>query len=108
MADEDGFLRSIALHPEDDTHRLVFADWLEERGDWRAGFLRLACALRGMTGDKPYYSAVETYWRAVQKALDRTWGARALSPPDGPEAARGPEEYTGPVRPDTVANWAGL
>jgi uncharacterized protein (TIGR02996 family) len=108
MTEEDGFLRSIAQRPEDDTNRLVFADWLEERGDWRAGFLRLACALRGVAGEKEHYSAIETCWRELQQALDHTWGASVMSPPDGPEAAQGGQEYSGPVRPDAIMNWAGL
>lgn len=38
--DEDGLLRAIAAAPDDDTPRLVFADWLTERGDPRGDFLR--------------------------------------------------------------------
>src|SRR5262245_38486286 len=41
MNQEEGFLRAIAAEPGDDTVRLVYADWLEERGDPRAEFLRL-------------------------------------------------------------------
>jgi uncharacterized protein (TIGR02996 family) len=37
----DAFLRSIHDAPDDDAPRLVFADWLEERGDPRGEFLRL-------------------------------------------------------------------
>jgi len=29
----DGFLRAIREPPDDDTHRLVYADWLDEHGD---------------------------------------------------------------------------
>lgn len=35
-----GFLNTIREAPEDDTHALIFADWLEERGDLRAPFIR--------------------------------------------------------------------
>jgi len=39
---EEGFLRAIAEAPEDDTPRLVYADWLEEHGEGeRAEFIRL-------------------------------------------------------------------
>src|SRR5438552_3203827 len=41
MGDSEGFLRAIAEDPEDDVPRLVFADWLEERGDSRGEFMRL-------------------------------------------------------------------
>jgi uncharacterized protein (TIGR02996 family) len=45
MATEQGFVQALADDPDDDTTRLVFADWLEERGDPRAAWLR-AAALR--------------------------------------------------------------
>jgi uncharacterized protein (TIGR02996 family) len=39
---EQAFLQAILAEPEDDTHRLVFADWLEENGRTeRAEFIRL-------------------------------------------------------------------
>jgi uncharacterized protein (TIGR02996 family) len=37
-----GFLEDIVAHPDDDTPRLIFADWLEEEGDGsRAEFIRV-------------------------------------------------------------------
>ena len=42
MPDHDAFLRMIADQPDDDGPRLVYADWLEERGDTaRAEFIRV-------------------------------------------------------------------
>ncbi|MEK6238729.1 MAG: SUMF1/EgtB/PvdO family nonheme iron enzyme [Planctomycetales bacterium] len=38
---EQAFLKEIAANPADDAPRLIFADWLEERGDLRAELLRL-------------------------------------------------------------------
>jgi len=41
MSDGDALLRTILEHPDDDTARLVYADWLEEHGQAeRAGFMR--------------------------------------------------------------------
>ena len=40
MSDEASFLAALEQNPEDETTRLVFADWLEERGDPRAEWLR--------------------------------------------------------------------
>jgi uncharacterized protein (TIGR02996 family) len=38
---EQGFLEAIIAEPDDDTHRLVYADWLEEHGHAdRARFIR--------------------------------------------------------------------
>jgi uncharacterized protein (TIGR02996 family) len=46
MSEQDAFLRAICASPEDDTVRLVYADWLEEHGDAvRAEFIRLQCRL---------------------------------------------------------------
>lgn len=52
MSDEDldnAFLAAIREHPEDDAPRLIFADWLEERGRSsdaaHAEFIRIQCAL---------------------------------------------------------------
>jgi uncharacterized protein (TIGR02996 family) len=39
-AEEEAFLAAILQRPGDDLPRLVYADWLEERGDPRADFLR--------------------------------------------------------------------
>lgn len=42
MTDSERFLAAIVANPDDDTLRLVYADWLEERGDAdRAEFIRL-------------------------------------------------------------------
>jgi uncharacterized protein (TIGR02996 family) len=44
-ADEDTFVQAILDEPESDSPRLVYADWLEERSDPRAEFIRVQCAL---------------------------------------------------------------
>ncbi|MEZ6139219.1 MAG: TIGR02996 domain-containing protein [Zavarzinella sp.] len=41
MSEEEALLKAIQLSPADTTVRLVYADWLEDRGDPRAEFLRL-------------------------------------------------------------------
>src|SRR5262249_8029086 len=46
-----GFLRAIIDDPASDMHRLVYADWLEERGDpERAEFIRVQCELAEWQG----------------------------------------------------------
>lgn len=57
-------LAGIAAHPDDDTPRLVFADWLDERGDQpddalRAEFIRVQCALDQLSGCNPVCSQEE-------------------------------------------------
>lgn len=41
MTDETPFLRSLIAHPGDAPTRLAYADWLDERQDPRAAYLRL-------------------------------------------------------------------
>jgi uncharacterized protein (TIGR02996 family) len=46
MGDEDTFRRAIRDNPGDDGPKLVYADWLEERGDaTHAELIRLTCEL---------------------------------------------------------------
>lgn len=46
MTEHDAFLRAIRDHPADDTARLVFADWLADRGDPdRGDFIRIEVEL---------------------------------------------------------------
>jgi uncharacterized protein (TIGR02996 family) len=49
MALDQAFLDDIIEHPDDDTPRLIYADWLEDRGDQasaaRAEFIRVQCRL---------------------------------------------------------------
>jgi uncharacterized protein (TIGR02996 family) len=45
MGAEQGFLDAIWENPDDDAPRLVYADWLEERGNPRGEFIRVQCAL---------------------------------------------------------------
>lgn len=45
-ADGPALLANVVAHPADDAPRLVYADWLEERGEGgRAAFIRFQCAL---------------------------------------------------------------
>ena len=39
------FLHEIAANPDDESARLIYADWLEDRGDARAEFVRVQCEL---------------------------------------------------------------
>jgi uncharacterized protein (TIGR02996 family) len=46
--DDRAFIRAILADPSDDAPRLVYADWLDERGDVRGRFLRLEVELAGL------------------------------------------------------------
>src|SRR5438132_8682054 len=54
MATREDFLKAIVEEPDDDTHRLVFADWLDENDEpERAELIRVQCELaRGVEGPR--------------------------------------------------------
>src|SRR5690242_10987573 len=45
MTDDRDFIEAIQQDPDDDGPRLIYADWLEERGDPKGEFIRVQCAL---------------------------------------------------------------
>src|SRR5271168_4564759 len=46
MNEDRAFVLAILEKPDDDARKLVYADWLEERGDPRAEYLRLMMKVR--------------------------------------------------------------
>jgi len=73
MNTEEAFERDILDHPFDDTRRLIYADWLEERGDERGDFLRLQHDLSRMAlGDARYLDACARE-KELLGELDRVW-----------------------------------
>jgi uncharacterized protein (TIGR02996 family) len=49
-----GFWQAMIAEPDDDTHRLILADWLDDHGDSaRAEFIRTQCALANLDPDDP-------------------------------------------------------
>jgi len=76
MTDEEAFLAALAERPGDDLTRLVFADWLDERGDGRAAYLRLVVEVaarikanrscrRLASQAGPLAEGIELSWREV-------------------------------------------
>jgi uncharacterized protein (TIGR02996 family) len=50
----EAFLHELRQSPDDDTTRLVYADWLEDHGEgWLADFIRLAIRLERLPADHP-------------------------------------------------------
>jgi uncharacterized protein (TIGR02996 family) len=91
MNDEAAFRAALALRPDDESVRQVFADWLEERGDPRAEFLRLQLRLDHLAETDSAWGALCARERALMAAhweqvrplvVDRcelvrsTWGYR--------------------------------
>ena len=75
MSMHDAFLADIVANPDDDTPRLVYADWLDDRDDPRGPYLR-AEREAAQTGDIP------RLWELARR-LDSVWVARVSRPPVG-------------------------
>lgn len=80
MTYDDAFLRAILKDPDDDTSRLIYADWLEEHGDPRGEFIRIQCALAAMSAEDTQRSLLEQYERELLARHQDTWlgGMRPL------------------------------
>jgi uncharacterized protein (TIGR02996 family) len=71
--DENAFLAAIKKAPGDGMLRLVYADWLEERGDARSGFLRLHHALRSLSPDHVWRFQAEQELSRLRQGLEHRW-----------------------------------
>jgi uncharacterized protein (TIGR02996 family) len=72
---EDAFIRAILASPQDDAPRLIYADWLEERGDPRGEYIRLLYALERLAGDDAEAVQVRERLRALEESIDLSWRA---------------------------------
>jgi uncharacterized protein (TIGR02996 family) len=77
MHDEAEFLQKIMESPADDTARLVYADWLDERGDdesaRKSRFLRLTVHLTGPIRRPGWRSPRESEIRRLAAELPTDW-----------------------------------
>ena len=103
MTDQDALLRAVRAHPDDDTPRLVYADWLDEHGDpRRAEFVRVQCRIARADDDRPDSGFPSDVFRQYElwRVNGRTWaaglpGGPGPAPPAAPARAPGPP----PTRP---------
>jgi uncharacterized protein (TIGR02996 family) len=77
MTHEDAFLQDILSHPDDDTTRLIYADWLEDHNDPRGRLLRLQVELARMAREDPRRPAADAEFQALVAGTDRDWLALA-------------------------------
>lgn len=73
MPREQELLSAFLSNPADHAVRNVYADWLEERGDERAEFLRAQEAVRAIEPDFPNRLKCEERLSRARKNLDREW-----------------------------------
>jgi uncharacterized protein (TIGR02996 family) len=73
MTQDDGFLQAVVEDPDDDAPRLVYADWLEERGEPRGEFIRTDCALARLPADDPRRPPLEERRRLLLAEHRDAW-----------------------------------
>jgi uncharacterized protein (TIGR02996 family) len=77
MTDEDAFLRAILSDPTHPAPRLVYADWLDERGDansvCRAEYLRVACQLDRLPSADLARHRLQARLRRLRKRVGAHW-----------------------------------
>ena len=77
MSDESAFLAQILSNPADDAPRLVYADWLEERGDpvslAKGRFLRLECEIARPGLKRGRRKALRKQLAELARPLDTAW-----------------------------------
>jgi uncharacterized protein (TIGR02996 family) len=78
MDHDEGLVQDIVAHPEDTSLRLIYADWLEERDDPRAEFLRLEVQLAELKGrqKREERDKVRRRLRQLRATISPDWLAR--------------------------------
>jgi uncharacterized protein (TIGR02996 family) len=81
MTEEDAFLQALLANPDDVNLRLVYADWLEERGDPRGELLRLDVKLVELPPKGVPARKLRRRLEELRQGIDPTWLARIDSTP---------------------------
>jgi uncharacterized protein (TIGR02996 family) len=71
MTRDAAFLEAIRAAPDDDAPRLIYADWLDERGDPRGEFIRVQCGRVRLPETDPRRAALAARAREL---LEANWG----------------------------------
>jgi uncharacterized protein (TIGR02996 family) len=80
MTERDLLLKAVCENSDDDTPRLVFADWLQEHGDEaRAEFIRLQIELARAEAFTPRVSALTTQHHKLRRLNEERWRAELPS-----------------------------
>jgi uncharacterized protein (TIGR02996 family) len=101
MNHEEAFLEAVRKAPNDDGPRLLYADWLDERGDPRGEFIRVQCARERLAPagiDAGRFAA--RAWRLLN-ANWRTW-TDPLHALVGPDPSRRGEGWLAARQPDAL------
>src|SRR4051794_40379569 len=69
----DAFLAAVLADPDDDLPRLIFADYLEERGDVRGEFIRTQIELARADVDDPRRDKLQAREAELQAEFEDAW-----------------------------------
>ena len=76
----EALLLDIIEHPDDDTPRLVYADWLDEHGDPnRAEFIRVQCRLAALPAGSSEATKLARREKTLLKEHGAPCGAKPIS-----------------------------
>ncbi len=123
MSNDEGFLQAIAADPTDNTTRLVYADWLDERDDPRGEYIGLQAEIGQVAPHTDRYAVLRTRVKALRERVDPAWTeAMGYRPRHRPLFATMPERrqdrwrlveeflevWHGPLRPEDGCSEAKL
>src|SRR5262245_17379608 len=72
------FVKAILANPDDEATRLVYADWLDDRGDLRGEYRRLDAGLMKLAPMTKEYRAQRDRLLALRATIDSKW-ARSIN-----------------------------
>lgn len=73
MPEDEPFIRALLAAPDDQTTRLVYADWLDDRGDPRAEYLRLQARVAELPPGSDERHAAREQLTALQNGFPSWW-----------------------------------
>jgi uncharacterized protein (TIGR02996 family) len=89
MSDNAAFLQAILDNPDDDTPRLMFADWLMERADPHGEFIKIQCELARLTPTDERYFDLRQREAALLAEHGDDWAKRVAAIATNHEFERG-------------------
>jgi uncharacterized protein (TIGR02996 family) len=87
--EEAAFLARVCADPDGDGPRLIYADWLDERGDPRGEFIRVQTALARLPADDPRRPALLDREAVLLGRYADAWADPLRGLVGGPEFRRG-------------------
>jgi uncharacterized protein (TIGR02996 family) len=74
MTEEEALLQAVLEEPDEDTPRLIYADWLEEHGDvLRTQFIRVQCELARLPETDKRRPKLEKREHALESRYEPRW-----------------------------------